>query len=234
MGTLKQVLAHHFKFSSTCLGWPVQVTVAGDHILGYIDLRHCQSIERGVESVNGKSRPVIKIKSPDRVFVLAPESVNESLTQPASPSVQYILGWPVAEPEFGRELTFDATVSTERAWQDLVLSKWWDTLSAAHSAEAACKKYLVNVLADSTETLPAHLLIRVSATEIALLDVMDPDLAHTCWSFKDIASWSNPIPSELHFTIRVPGSMVRTVLKTDKAEDIRITVERAVQRLVSC
>jgi hypothetical protein len=66
------------------------------------------------------------------------------------------------------------------------------------------------------------------------LDVSDPDLPHTCWSFKDIASWSNPIPCELHFTIRVPGSMVRAVLKTDKAADIHTAVEQAVKTLLSC
>jgi len=211
-----------------------QVTVAGDRILGYIDLRQTRSIEQSTDNVNGSKRPVLCISNPERVFVLAPESVNESLTQPGSPTVQYILGWPVAEPEFGRELTVNTVPATTLTWEDAVLRKWWDTLAAVRASEAACKKYLVTVLADSTETLPASLLIHVSSTEIALLDVSDPDLAHTCWSFKDIASWSNPIPSELHFTIRVPGSMVRAVLKTDKAADIHTAVEHAVKTLLSC
>ena len=210
-----------------------QVTVAGDRILGVIDLRQSKSIEQGTESVNGVKRPVIRITNPERVFVLSPESVNESLTQPTTPAVQYILGWPVAEPEFGRELSVASGPQAAPSWKDAVLQKWWDVLCAAREFEVNCKKYLVTVLADSTETLPASLLIRVSGTEIALLDVSDPDLAHTCWSFKDIASWSNPIPSELHFTIRVPGSMVRAVLKTDKAADIHETVQAAVERLLT-
>lgn len=221
-----------FAEAAEAISFEIQVTVAGDRILGYIDLRQSKSIEQGVDNVNGIKRPVVRIRTPERVFVLSPDSVNESLTQPASPSVQYILGWPVAEPEFGRELTVAATPGVVLSWDDIVLQKWWGVLRAAGDSEASSKKYLVSVLADSTETLPASLLIRVSGTEIALLDVNDPDLAHTCWSFKDIASWSNPIPSELHFTIRVPGSMVRAVLKTDKAADIHDTVQAAVKRLL--
>jgi hypothetical protein len=211
--------------------YSLQVTVAGDRILGYIDLRQSTSIAASSSPVNGVLRPIICIHTPERVFMVAPDTVNESLTCPAKPAVQYMLGWPVAEPEFGRELT---TFSEGGAILNggVVFETWLDTLVAAQLSEAASKKYLVTVLADSTETLPSSLLIRVAATEIALLDVADPDLAHTCWSFKDIASWSNPIPSELHFTIRVPGSMVRAVLKTDKAADIRATVETAINNLV--
>lgn len=69
---------------------------------------------------------------------------------------------------------------------------------------------LAEVVADSTESLPTELNLRCTATDMALLDIDDEDQAHTCWSYRDIASWSCPIDQELHITVVRPPHMPPT------------------------
>jgi hypothetical protein len=56
-------------------------------------------------------------------------------------------------------------------------------------------------IADSSETLPARLKLRASPLDLALVDTVDLDQAYSWWSYRDIISWSCPLPNELHLSI---------------------------------
>lgn len=206
-------------------------TVDADRCLGFIDMRKCEGVRRSRKTVNKKERTVLELITKGRTFNLAPDTVNESLTANPSPSLQYILGWPVPEPSFGKELTV-ADEGGDAGAEEAVAAKWFDTLAVLQEAEGRCQHFLVKVMPDSTETLPPSIVLRVAATELALLDVGDRDLAHTCWSYKDIISHSNPSQRQLHFTVRVPGAMVRAVLETDKAADIKAAIDSNIGALL--
>ena len=206
-------------------------TVDADQCLGFIDLRRCEGVKRTTKKVEGKTRCVLEVATTGRTFYLAPETVNESLSSPPTPAIQYILGWPVPEPDFGKELTV-ADGKGDADAEEAVARRWFDTLLTLQEAEARADQTQVKVLSDSTETLPPTIMLRVAATELALLDVGDRDLAHTCWSYKDISSHANPIPDELHFTVRVPGAMVRAVLKTSKAGAVAAKIKANIQALL--
>jgi hypothetical protein len=207
-------------------------SVSGDDILGYVDLRRAVDVRSVRRTVLKEEAAVIEVVTPDRVFVLAPQTVNESLSTPLSPRIQYILGWPVPEPAFGREFTIADDGGSEAA-KARVRDEWFDALRLQMRTEQEVKKYLVTVLVDSTETLPPSILLRAAPTEMALLDVGDPDLAHVCWSYRDITSLSTPVPSELHISVRVPGSTVRVVFKSDRAREVKGVVEEHIKKILT-
>ncbi len=69
---------------------------------------------------------------------------------------------------------------------------------------------IVETVADSSETLPPKLKLRASPLDLALVDIVDPDQAYSWWSYRDIISWSCPIPNELHLSIVRGGAVSAT------------------------
>lgn len=108
-------------------------SVNGDDIRGFIDLRKVISVkDAGVkvrafprccfsdpnllpgtlmqtnvvsQNINRVDRSVIEIVTGPRTFVIAPDTINKTLSTPAVPRLQFILGWPVPEPVFEDEVT---------------------------------------------------------------------------------------------------------------------------------
>jgi hypothetical protein len=70
-----------------------------------------------------------------------------------------------------------------------------------HAATLVSPLGWADTVADSSESLPTKVKLRASPLDLALIDMVDPDQAYTWWSYRDIISWSCPIPNELHLSI---------------------------------
>jgi hypothetical protein len=202
-------------------------SVSGDDILGFVDLRKAVEVKEVTKTVNKVEESCIEIVTASRNYYLCPESVNKTLNAPVVPKLQFILGWPVPEPAFNQEITAETPDGKVKCF-----NTWLESLTVQVKVETTVQTFEASVVADSTDTLPPHVTLRCTATDLALLDVDDGDQAHTCWSYRDVASWSCPIDTELHITVRIPAAMIRCVFKTDRAKEIKGVIETHIQRIV--
>lgn len=195
-------------------------TVNGDDIRGFVDLRKATRVQQVSQVINKKERPVLEIRTGTRTYFMAPDTINKQLTNPVVPKLQFILGWPVSEPSFTEEISSDT-----REGQEEVVASWLEVVSIQVKMELETKTFDVETVADSSETLPPKLKLRASPLDLALVDIVDPDQAYSWWSYRDIISWSCPIPNELHLSIRVPSANLRCVFKRENAMEVKALIE---------
>jgi hypothetical protein len=69
------------------------------------------------------------------------------------------------------------------------------------SHRGGCSLRVTEATAASMDVLPPNVQLRVTPIDLAVVEPTDTDQAITCWSYRDVLSWSCPVPKELHLTV---------------------------------
>ena len=180
--------------------------------------------------IKGTTRRMIEVDTPNRTFYLVPETITRSVSDAPDGTLLYILGWPVPEPELATSSMLDG--SDGRGQNREVFSRWLEGIETLVEAEAASVQAEAEVRSDSTTMLPDHVILRVTPTDLVILDKEEPEKALACWAYRDLASWSTPVGVELHLTVKNPSGAIRCVFKTTKATKLRERMEQHVWQIL--
>lgn len=194
-----------------------------EDLKGHIDLRRVDAggirTAKQPQDINGASRQVIEVVTPERTFLLYPESVNRpcarlpSAENPSQASYTFILAWPVEEPateEPGSLLDAGGgSGSGSKRAGEKVRAAWIRAIRCVQAGEQLSITRPATVIRDATSTVPDALLLRVGPTDVSVLAPEDPDRCLNTWDYKSIAGWSAPLDGRLGFTVRGVGGKQR-------------------------
>lgn len=145
---------------------------------GFIDLRKATALNEDTAKVSGTTQRVIQVVTAARTFHICPQSINSEIRHGIVERVQHILGWPVPEPTFGHE------IDVETGDPDEVFERWMELLGSSVKTEQEVEYFDAEVVADSTESLPTTVSLRIAPTNFVCLDAEDDSVAITCTTYE--------------------------------------------------
>lgn len=211
-----------------------------EDLKGHIDLRRVDKdgirIGKERQDVNGVQRKVVEVVTPERTFLLYPESVNypysrvPSEDNPRQPSFTFILAWPVEEPAAKAEGgMLDGAKGGKSGEQ--VQAAWLRALRCVQAGEQISITRPATVVRDATSTVPDELLLRVGPTDVSVLAPEDPDRCINTWDYKSIAGWSAPMEGRLGLTVRGVGGKQRLEVDIKGAQELKDMMTSHMKRL---